>query len=230
VELPEKADEVPEGPVASDTPCHIEVRAKCKYYAGIWGSDFLSGLCWHARIGVSGRTYRDYIAPSWSWASQDGPIDYLWKGFQGNYTADGYDGPVFSRPEFIAKVLNIKVDLASLNAFGAVCGGFLEIEGFWIPDLGKATENDHTGIEEGDEFEGVVFDDENMAIEGDICGLVLGGFGKKLGDITYFFGLLLTVVDQEESLYKRIGFFTSVYDAEDAEVWGEIEQKTITIQ
>lgn len=47
---------------------------QCRYLAGLWEKNFLHQLLWYVSGSKSRRpTYR---APSWSWASVDGPIEY----------------------------------------------------------------------------------------------------------------------------------------------------------
>jgi len=203
-----------DGAKRTESQYHAVVREKCIYYAGIWGGDLLSGLCWHARLGTKGSKYREYIAPSWSWASQDGPVEYLWKRFK--------------KGEFVAEVLDVNVELAnSNNFFGAVTGGSLKIQGLWIPDLGQETENEYSDGEEGGGFDGMGFDEEGIEIEGQIEGLVLG-ISRKEGGGVCLFGLLLAVIDQDASLYKRTGFFAILQDEKILEE--DMKERIVTIQ
>lgn len=53
----------------------ITERARFEYVAGIWQDEhFLQNLLWRAKLGTSRRRPEKYRAPSWSWASIDGPI------------------------------------------------------------------------------------------------------------------------------------------------------------
>lgn len=52
-----------------------------RYLAGIWENDFARGLAWASiPVGnngfVTNERYPTYIAPTWSWASVTGPVDY----------------------------------------------------------------------------------------------------------------------------------------------------------
>lgn len=48
------------------------------YCAGIWGTSFLQQLCWHSPSNTTFLSCpRNYRAPSWSWASVDGPLYFL---------------------------------------------------------------------------------------------------------------------------------------------------------
>lgn len=45
------------------------------YIAGMWAKNLPSSLLWRS-LKQSARRYKTYIAPSWSWASLDGPITH----------------------------------------------------------------------------------------------------------------------------------------------------------
>ncbi len=46
------------------------------YVAGIWLESLPTGLMWSTEAG---RPYGSYVAPSWSWASIDGQVSFVWK-------------------------------------------------------------------------------------------------------------------------------------------------------
>jgi hypothetical protein len=124
--------------------------------------------------------------------------------------------------------LDVNVDLADFeNFFGTVNGGSLKIRGLWISDLGEDTENEYSGGEKGDTFDGMIFDEEGVAIEGQVEGLVLG-FSSKEREGVYLFGLLLAVVDQDTELYKRVGFLVTLQD--EKILREDLEERTVTIQ
>ena len=46
-----------------------------RYFAGLWEESLVEGLCWSRTItNQTGSKADEYLAPSWSWASQDGQI------------------------------------------------------------------------------------------------------------------------------------------------------------
>ena len=92
------------------------------YVAGLWRPDLLTQLLWERYredfIRVTHRTHSSqYIAPSWSWASIDGPF---W-----DFRADDY---ISHRLGVHAKILEAKTFPIS-DDYGAVSGGFLKIRG-----------------------------------------------------------------------------------------------------
>ena len=46
-----------------------------RYLAGLWRNDLLAGLAWTAQYTKAGH-HQGYIAPTWSWASHEGPALY----------------------------------------------------------------------------------------------------------------------------------------------------------
>jgi hypothetical protein len=95
-----------------------------QYLAGVWQGDLLRGLCWLSGSTSASRGFqnylqtiqkRDYIAPSWSWASNTNSSSIsVHTGHQ-------------HVPE--STVVNVDVKTESQNPFGQVFGGFLQICG-----------------------------------------------------------------------------------------------------
>jgi hypothetical protein len=98
------------------------------YLAGLWQSSLPSHLLWmtekyktkgrgEERTMVPGR-YKQYIAPSWSWASINGKISFKW--CQHNYHLKDY----------LVKLEGANVTWSRQNArFGQVLSGFLDLSG-----------------------------------------------------------------------------------------------------
>lgn len=99
-----------------------EVRylLKSTYLAGLWKCHFPICLLWRAKAGC--HRPKEYLAPSWSWASVEGPIDLpcdLSKVSKFNY----------GRTE-IATVLDVDIDLTvAEDPFGRVKGGWIQMKG-----------------------------------------------------------------------------------------------------
>ncbi|KAF5871935.1 putative heterokaryon incompatibility protein [Botrytis fragariae] len=101
------------------------------YLAGVWEEHLLSGILRNARnypADLSTFTQapleeQEFIAPSWSWASFDGEIDFP---------------PRICRSrdiEQFPQILETHLDLAIDNPFGKVCGGYIKLKG----DITSAT-------------------------------------------------------------------------------------------
>ncbi|CAI6342027.1 unnamed protein product [Periconia digitata] len=95
------------------------------YLAGVWQSDIHRGLCWTGVNESASRSLqshleyirrRDYVAPSWSWAS--GARSLMCTRQQ-------------ATPE--STILDVSVDVDSHNPFGQVSGGYLRVRGNLAP-------------------------------------------------------------------------------------------------
>ncbi|KXJ88872.1 heterokaryon incompatibility protein-domain-containing protein [Microdochium bolleyi] len=90
------------------------------YYAGLWRSTFIAGLCWQDRHrGL--RESRTYVAPSWSWASYR--ICASW-----SETAD--QGADACR---LADLKGVRIKYHGSDPFGAVQDGYMVLHGNFIP-------------------------------------------------------------------------------------------------
>ncbi|KAH8158325.1 hypothetical protein CIB48_g9920 [Xylaria polymorpha] len=120
-----------------------------QYLAGLWSDDIISGLCWVSHI--SAPRLAKYRAPSWSWASVDGPIGY---------------GPYYSLNE-LAVVENTHVDLESPGrCFGKVLGGWISMKVIKLwPRADSVTDTGNLRFfEDGVSFEVVCFWDLDSAV------------------------------------------------------------------
>ena len=63
-------------PALSGLASTVKKKTMSTYLAGLWSNDLCSGLLWRASTTKSNHT--DYLAPSWSWASHIGRVDYDW--------------------------------------------------------------------------------------------------------------------------------------------------------
>jgi len=105
-----------------------------EYFAGIWPAHGVHGLLWHATYVWSLDNFDvtyfsemkdcrkgDYVAPSWSWASIKGQIQYVY-GFNQKQTAN-HD------QDTTATILDIKTTLRGADPFGATVAGSIRIRG-----------------------------------------------------------------------------------------------------
>lgn len=82
-----------------------------QYLAGLWSHDIIRGLCWQSSDALRSPNYR---APTWSWASLDGRIEYRI--------------PWLDSINELACVESINVDLESPERiFGKVLGGCISL-------------------------------------------------------------------------------------------------------
>lgn len=89
-----------------------------RYYAGLWESDFPLCLLWTKEFHPVNRV-REYRAPSWSWASVDGPI-----AFPISHTTRRS----IWHPDD-ARVIRVGVDEHIPGSLGSVTGGYIDVQG-----------------------------------------------------------------------------------------------------
>ncbi|KAJ4213319.1 hypothetical protein NW759_011161 [Fusarium solani] len=124
-----------------------------KYFAGIWENHLHSGLLWRpiesvGNITIQGETwrYKEYIAPSWTWASVKGAILAC---------IETIDAP-------LADVLNVETQLSNGDPFGQLCGGRLTLFGvlFKFPGIREMVLKwENFALKPSYSDEGLAFDD-----------------------------------------------------------------------
>lgn len=96
-----------------------------KYVAGLWKESLLEGICWQSvassRLDLSIPAYR---APSWSWASYDGPVAFV--GYLGE-PPSGTERKIRELWKPLATILDAKVKLKGENPYGEIESGYLKL-------------------------------------------------------------------------------------------------------
>jgi hypothetical protein len=91
-------------------------------YAGLWKRNFLKWLLWIPKHDIAPFKRPDkWIAPSWSFMSGDGPVDYSLGALSSNMNA--------SLREFCATLEECSVTPKGLNPLGELTAGFARITG-----------------------------------------------------------------------------------------------------
>ena len=97
-------------PALSGLASTVRNKTKDTYLAGIWSADLCSGLLW--RIVTWGSINTAYLAPSWSWASHIGQVEYDW----------------FPLQVSLAKLIDYQTILATVDPTGYVHSAKLRLE------------------------------------------------------------------------------------------------------
>jgi hypothetical protein len=88
------------------------------YVAGLWKENILSGLLWQRRNRTTSLTrFHSYAAPSWSWASVHGRLEYR------NIRVSNYG----TEPGL--RISNINIEEEHPQSFGRVRRGTIDAEG-----------------------------------------------------------------------------------------------------
>lgn len=176
------------------------------YYAGIWQSSILRDLLWRTELSetmTAGPV--SWRAPSWSWASTNDPVDYDLA--HGNIDDASYQAEI---------VTDVQVD--SVDPFGRLKQAKLNIRSMVKPVHQWTTRAYHTAGDattDGLTVRAYVDTKKKWDVEEEIlepCQMLL---------LTRTRGLIITNVNQEQDVYRRIGVFmvTPRYRSHDLDIW-----------
>jgi hypothetical protein len=189
-------------PALSGIAHAYSLRHDSEYLAGLWLGGIATGLLWFNATTDPLRRPARYRAPSWSWASLDGPIDFfsISAGTILDDTVEIYD-------------VDARIETQGLDPFGRVKYGELRLWGAVKPAKLKT-------IRENDEFEGeqlstqMIFDDisaigsatlDCQVPDGAVACLLIScgydSFGMKLKNNL----VLILKPTENENKYVRLG-------------------------
>lgn len=181
------------------------------YYAGIWERHLVLSLQWESLDTQNCSRHKEYVAPSWSWASRSGAA--IW------YMDSTTPVPTSSTHEF-AKVINISCSLADADPLGKVLEGNMILEGCitemkisstvpLIPDgRMEMWKEGMNGKNEGCYVTFDAIDDAKETIEGEVltCLDIMRDKNGLHGN--FVSGLVLRQLEGKYGVYKRVGFST----------------------
>jgi hypothetical protein len=107
-------------PALSNLAAAIAEQTSDTYIAGLWRSHLVEGLIWQATGHARGKTSEppEYRAPSWSWASIDGPFGMFCLGH----------GPDAGEWKDIVEVIDYAVTLKGEDQYGEVKDAWLKLK------------------------------------------------------------------------------------------------------
>ena len=113
-------------PALSGLAEEMQRKSKQEYMAGLWKETMVADMCWYrASPKNESMPSTPWLAPTWSWASVDGPVTYpswLYLSRDVPYVIKQY-----------AEVLNAKCTPAGSSITGQVKHGFVELHCSLIP-------------------------------------------------------------------------------------------------
>jgi hypothetical protein len=204
-------------PALAGIATEIAEKTNQNYYAGLWSGDIIGGLLWGQR-GMVTKSLDFYRAPSWSWASVDGQLNFC------------HNFPSFTA---LAAVSEIYVQTEASSPYGEVRAGWIRLNAPHIPILHSYGKWSRFGdaritIELGQSFVSLcaTFDTERRFVErGETSLLFLAQFADastltpgRLQD-GRFAALILS--RDADSVYRRIGIVRS-----DATVFEQVSLTT----
>lgn len=114
----------------------IHREMQCEYLAGLWRKDLEHQLLWKVSNRAAAVAASTVIAPSWSWASVDGTVEYdhwigrLNVGYNLSKNAPADLEAVGVEVEWLARTVEVDIQrLDQRNLFGQVLGGTLILTG-----------------------------------------------------------------------------------------------------
>ncbi|GMF91831.1 unnamed protein product [Aspergillus oryzae] len=171
------------------------------YVAGLWDGSLVQGLSWQSSEECT--AVSEYRAPSWSWASVDGPL---------------CKSSVTTEP--IASVMGLHIEVDGKNPYGRVKSGWIKIE---VPLVPLVLSGDNSllmfgciGLKTSDEEENCLtgrvdtinsqFDDPAETIRAmKLFGLVITDFSLTPEE-PFYFSLLVTPTGDDLGVLKRVGW------------------------
>ncbi|KAH7312978.1 heterokaryon incompatibility protein-domain-containing protein [Rhexocercosporidium sp. MPI-PUGE-AT-0058] len=202
-----------------------------QYMAGMWQSSLLETLLWMREAKLPVKRPERYRAPSWSWASIEGEID-----FPGRYAADDDDG---RHSRLVIELVTCHTQLEnSVAPYGAVRSGILKLKGklrqaTWYYDAEELVLHDSyrdeiAGTTRKDAFESGWADNVADRSQEIWCLEVYESAGIYASR-----GLLLTEVSTEPApaeegyYFSRVGYFKLFLRKRS--IFQDIKQSTLTI-
>ena len=210
----------------------VEEQIGDQYVAGLWRSNLIEGMIWQA-IGKT-HAVPEYRAPSWSWASIDGPFGMFCLGV----------GPDIGEWTDQATIVDCQITLKGDNPYGEVTAGYLKIKGPLEPLFSAEEAKPGTGNlrrQKGEKLKtksgsesgaACVFDTPTHAeISRDVplWALVLTKGKQPSHKQRIYHAIVVRAVDGQEDTYRRIGKVPFTEDELGKCAWMEDETKKETI-
>ncbi|MCJ1392331.1 hypothetical protein MMC18_005198 [Xylographa bjoerkii] len=144
-------------PALASLACCFRDLLKESYHCGLFAGDLHRGLLWQTQDRVSARYAASYRAPSWSWASVDGPVKYHFLAIRG------------APRQCHAEVLQVETIFRNRR---------LEGEENDLPETEDGIDSPYSIPEKGttDIDYGEVFTRATTVLESDVHSQIVGGF------------------------------------------------------
>lgn len=121
-------------PALSGLAAKLESPETGRYIAGLWSKDLLDSLLWESLAVAASNIKPTYIAPSWSWASIQGPVEWT-------------HNPKGSRHYIEIDLENTICIPSGLNRLGEIAAGWLFLTGSVIEVVVDRVRGDGVWVE-----------------------------------------------------------------------------------
>jgi hypothetical protein len=97
----------------------VQATRQCDYFAGIWGDSVIKDLLWWKLDEATNLNPLQYLAPTWSWASQPGRVYWQFEPVNSKYRPDAVCISISTRP-------------VGDDPLGEVISGELQLQGYCL--------------------------------------------------------------------------------------------------
>jgi hypothetical protein len=107
----------------------VQAARQCDYFAGIWGDNVMVDLLWYRSDEATKLNPPQYLAPTWSWASQPGSV--FWD------VTVSYRGKTYLDSNFQPDAVCISISTTPVadDPLGEVTSGELQLQGCCLSEL-----------------------------------------------------------------------------------------------
>ncbi|KAF2258818.1 HET-domain-containing protein [Lojkania enalia] len=120
-------------PAIAGLATNLQPKFQSEYLVGLWKDDLVKGLLWTSvEGGYYARRHKSYYAPTWSWASLVGHINYKIIDFV---------------VEPVVDIIDTGIKLATANPYGSASSGYLTVTGPVADIVVRKNRRPHTEIE-----------------------------------------------------------------------------------
>ncbi|KAH0565967.1 hypothetical protein GP486_000635 [Trichoglossum hirsutum] len=209
-----------------------------KFLAGLWDEELPVSLLWRTRSNprdratLVSRRYKNYYAPTWSWASVTGPVEFI--------TLPGRAHNFKLIPDLV--IVEANCVASSANPFGPVKSAYLKISGSLIPLTGRTNpqedvDNSTNRLSKpphGRGFDCDVSDKgANEIVEGEPLWLLLIAHGERCGPgfsrLEGYHYLVLRESRLDPDSYERVGCLWGSGELWEGEFSQGAQKQTMTL-
>jgi hypothetical protein len=206
------------------------------FLAGLWKEELPFALLWRTKADhhnmktLVSRRHQKYYAPSWSWASVTGPIEYI--------ALPGRDYSFELIPDLI--ILEASCIPVGANPYGPVQSGYLKVSGLLaLIDLQVKVENPHEDLEErrpvrrGFDCDVLVNGEAIELLDGDSLWILLVAHGERISQgFSKLEGnhyIILRMSSRQQGAFERVGCVWALKEYWDSELSKRAEMQGIIL-
>jgi hypothetical protein len=206
------------------------------FLAGLWKEELPLALLWRTKADhynmktLVSRRHQKYYAPSWSWASVTGPIEYI--------ALPGRDYSFELIPDLT--ILEASCIQVGANPYGPVQSGYLKVSGLLaFIDLQVKLEKPHEDLEErrpirrGFDCDVLVNGEATELLDGDSLWILLVAHGGRISrgfsKLEGHHCIILRRSSRQQGAFERVGCVWALKEYWDSELSKRAEMRSIIL-